>query len=82
MIQPPTLKDNQFAVLLCDGATGHVLNITGNVYQSDDENVFFIFEDLDSAKLFAEQKQVENDTLELIIYNHHNKPVIIYDSLK
>ena len=73
MMQQPTLSEGQFAVLMADGATGHVLNTEGDVYRSDEKEVFFLFDNLQAAREFVEVKQNEKDTVEFCIYDsNHN----------
>jgi hypothetical protein len=54
---------------MIDGATGHVLTTKGDIYRSDESDVYVIFDDLKAARLFIKEKQNENDTLEFNIYN-------------
>jgi hypothetical protein len=69
MMQRPPLSDNQFAVSMADGATGHVLTIDGEIFLNDGKETFIVFDTMEAARLFIEGKQSENDTLEFYIYN-------------
>jgi len=72
MIPRPTLKNNQFAVFSAEGSTGHVLDIYGATFRNDLPNdVYFVFDDLESAKKFIDLKQTENNTIELTIVDHN-----------
>ena len=72
MIKDPPIKNGQFAVLAVDGATGHVLDIDGNLFRNDvPKDTFFVFADLISARNFIQKRQVENDSLEFVIYDHN-----------
>ena len=53
---------------MVDGATGHILTITGTIYQSDGQDIYFVFDDLEAARLFIKGKQNDNDTLEFNVY--------------
>lgn len=53
MIKAPTLLANQFAALMADGATGHVLSTDGEIYRSDGKEVYLIFENIKEAKQFV-----------------------------
>jgi len=59
MINGPKLLPNQFAALMADGATGHVLSTDGEVNRSDVKDVYLIFEDIEKARRFVEDLLVE-----------------------
>jgi hypothetical protein len=69
MIIGPPLYDNQYAVLMADGHTGHVLTTKGDIYFSDDKEVYIIFDNLEAARLFIKERQYKNNTLEFNVYN-------------
>ena len=50
MITQPKILETQFAILMADGATGHVLNVNGEVHLSDNSEAFLIFDNLDLAR--------------------------------
>lgn len=75
MIKEPILSSNQYAVLMADGATGHVLTTEGNVCLNSEGEVFVIFDDIETARIFIKQKQSQNDTWEFVIYNSDNECV-------
>ena len=50
MILQPQILETQFAVLMADGKTVHVLNINGEVQLSDNSEVYKIFNDLKAAR--------------------------------
>ncbi|MFT3981660.1 MAG: hypothetical protein QM687_14390 [Ferruginibacter sp.] len=65
----PELKNNQLAVLMADGATGHVLNLDAQISFNEEENIFLIFESIDEVYSFIRKKSAINDTIEFCIYN-------------
>ena len=83
MIQGLPLSSNQHAVLMADGATGHVLTTKEDVYHSDGSEAYIIFDNLEAAHLFIKRKQVEkNNTLELNIYNSNYGFVKYWEATK
>jgi hypothetical protein len=75
MLKEPLLSCNQYAVVMADGATGHVLTTEGNICLNGEGEVYVVFEKLETARKFIEQKQDENDTWEFVIYNSNNECV-------
>ncbi len=73
MIQGPPLSEDQFAVSMADGATGHVLTTEGEIYYSDGTETFLVFDNLKAARCFIKGKQDENDTVEFYIYDSDYK---------
>jgi hypothetical protein len=69
MIEGPKLAQGQFAVIMCDGATGHVLTTDEKVYLSDNTPVYFVFNDIDAARNFIQSTQRKNDLLEFSIFD-------------
>jgi hypothetical protein len=65
----PSLKSTQFALIVADALTGHVLNIDFQVYIDDESAVYFIFEDLQSVKGFIDSLNEKMNTYEYCIYN-------------
>ena len=82
MIKEPILSSSQYAVLMADGATGHVLTVKGNLCQNGKGELYVIFENLEAARKFIEQKQDEKDTREFVIYNSNNKCVEHWEARK
>lgn len=82
MTKEPILSSNQYAVLMADGATGHVLATNGEVCLNSEGEVYVIFNDLEAARLFIKNKQSENDTWEFVIYNSDNECVEHCDAIK
>ena len=66
----PHLKIGQFAVLMADGATGHVLLESGAPSSSETDEIYKIFSNLQGAIEYIQIKQKENDTWEFVIKNH------------
>ena len=66
----PTLKDGQFAILIADGATGHILNHKGEIYMNNvDDDIYWLFDNIDLAKDFITNRSSQNDKLEFLIYD-------------
>lgn len=82
MIKELTFSPNQFAVVMADGATGHILTTDGNHCLNGEGEVYVLFENLDAARLFIKQKQDENDTLEFVICNSNNECVEFWEAKK
>jgi hypothetical protein len=82
MMKAPILSTNQFAVLMADGATGHVLTTTGDVCYNDEGNVYLIFDTIELARAFILREQNENDTLEFVIYNSNNECIEHWEARK
>ncbi|CAD7805318.1 hypothetical protein CHRY9390_01349 [Chryseobacterium aquaeductus] len=73
----PTLKENEFTVLMANGETGIVLDINFNVYQNNNENqhVYSIFDNIQEAREFINGISGEYDKIEFIIYNSKQEVV-------
>ncbi|MCJ7936057.1 MAG: hypothetical protein MUW56_21115 [Chryseobacterium sp.] len=73
----PTLKENEFTVLMANGETGIVLDINFNIYQNNNENqhVYSIFENIQEAREFINRISGEYDKIEFIIYNSKQEVV-------
>jgi hypothetical protein len=82
MIKEPILSSNQYAVLMADGSTGHVLTTEGSLCINGEGEVYVVFDDLDMARKFIEHKRVENDTWEFAIYNFKNECVEHWEARK
>ena len=82
MIKKLLLSSNQFAVLMADGATGHVLTTNGILCLNVDGEVYVVFDDLETARLFIKHKQDKNEKLEFIIYNYKNEVVECWGAKK
>jgi hypothetical protein len=68
----PRLLENQVAVIMVNGATGHVLAIDGSVYLDDEKEVYFIFDDLESAKQFIDNKREKDNTIDFSVFDFKN----------
>lgn len=74
----PILKDGQFALVIADGETGHVLNHKGEIYKNDShDDVYWSFDNLDLAKDFIKKQSILNDKIEFLIYDK-NKTILEY----
>lgn len=78
----PEIKEMQFAVLMADGATGIVLTATGQKYLGDNQDVYIIFDDLQSAAQFVTNKQNENDTVEFSVFDSKHELVAYNPAIK
>jgi surface antigen len=65
----PNLESTQFALIVADSMTGHVLNANFQVYIGDDSATYFIFDDLKSVRDFINQVNGNNHTYDYAIYN-------------
>ncbi|OJV52228.1 MAG: hypothetical protein BGO31_00735 [Bacteroidetes bacterium 43-16] len=75
------LQPHQFIVWTAEFATGIVLRNDNNYYHSGDEwnDVYTIFEDLDTAKDYILQKVKKNLDIECYIKDHEGKLVFFVD---
>ena len=71
----PELLGNQFALLMANIQTGHVLKKDHSLFlaNSDTEAIFEVFDAFDRAKNFAQKKISEYPQIECVIYDHANK---------
>lgn len=65
----PRLKKFQFALLVADGATGHIYNTDLELFINDGKRTCFIFDNFEAAKDFVTKLANVNDTYEYAIYN-------------
>ncbi len=79
-MEKPNLKDNQYAVLHAEYATGHVLNIdkTKHIVPQGGE-VFLIFESKNEAFEYVKKITKENPTIECSIWNAKNQHLATFD---
>ena len=82
MKQGPLIHNNQYAVLMVDGATGHVLTTKENLYLGDESEVYTICENIEEARIFIKEKQRRNDTLECVVYNSKYDFVERWEAIK
>ncbi len=68
MLNYPSLKSNEVALLFCEVATGHVLDTEYVLRTGDIQKVFLIFENLNSAIAFAKKTIEERPNIECNIY--------------
>ncbi|KAF2511370.1 hypothetical protein EYY60_08030 [Flavobacterium zhairuonense] len=74
----PTLNEKQVVVVIADGATGHVLNIKLELYLNNTEDeIYWLFNNIDLAKEFIQKQSVLNDKLEFLIYDS-NESILEY----
>lgn len=81
-IKGSPLSANQYAVLMTDGSTGHVLTTDGRIFLNDKERVYTIFNDLTEARLFIKNKQDKNDVLEFTVYNSSYEYIEQWEAIK
>lgn len=73
MNEGPKLKENQFALMMADGSTGHVLTTEGCIYLNDEAEIYMVFNDLKSVNEFIVTKHAEDNSIDLSIYNNEYK---------
>lgn len=78
MSERPQLYANQYAVLMADGETGHILNLDETVHLGDVNKLYVVFDDIESARLFIKRKQGLNRTLEFIVYDANHEFVELW----
>ena len=71
----PKLDSGQFAVLMADGATGHVLLESGKLSTGETDQVYKVFSDLELAKSYVTMMQKGNNKLEFVIKDHNQNLV-------
>ena len=67
---------------MADGATGHVFNTNESISLKEDEDIYFIFDSLNTAKAFVVSKQKESQTIEFVIYNSDYDCVEYIEAMK
>lgn len=78
----PEIKETQFAVLMVEGATGIVLTAAGKKYLGDDQDVYVIFDDLQSANQCLVTMQNENETVEFSVFDSKHALVAFNPAIK
>ncbi|MFH7000143.1 hypothetical protein ACHRVZ_19665 [Flavobacterium sp. FlaQc-57] len=74
----PILSEEQVAVVIADGATGHVLNVKLELYKNDlNDEIYSLFNNIDLAKEFIKNQSISNDKLDFLIYDK-NQTVLKY----
>jgi hypothetical protein len=69
----PILKENQVAVVMADGATGHVFNDKGEIFRNDSkDNIYLLFDTIEIAKDFIQKQSILNEKTEFLIYDKNN----------
>ena len=69
MITRPELEEAQFALLITDGQTGHVLTKDLQIYRNDGKEIYQVFNSIESVNDYIKKIQAENDALEFSIYS-------------
>jgi hypothetical protein len=77
----PNIKLGQYAVLQAELATGIVLGLDGKCRLGSGE-AFLIFDSLDEAKTYSNQRVLEFPEIECNIYNYLNEHILTIDRLK
>lgn len=77
----PTLKENEFTVLMAHCETGIVLDKNINIYLNNvvNQNTYSVFGDIQQAKEFINRVSEEHDKIEFIIYNSKQE---VYEFIK
>lgn len=74
----PILIEEQVAVVIADGATGHVLNIKLEIFMNDSsDEIYSLFNNIDLAKDFVKNQSISNDKIEFLIYDK-NQTILGY----
>ncbi len=68
----PSINKNQFAVLLADRNTGHVLDIDSKLKINDSQRAYVIFDSLQEAILYTREKVISNREIECAIFDSLN----------
>jgi len=69
----PVLKNCQVAVVVADGATGHVYNDKGELFRNDSkDNIYLIFDTIAMAKDYIQKQSIMHKKAEFIIYDKNN----------
>jgi len=76
-----SLEQNQVALLRSDYSTGHILDIYCNLYNciKDNEEIYSIFDSLESAKNHITEEKQKYKTIEYLIYGK-TQEVLYYDT--
>jgi len=78
----PEIDETHFAVLMAEGATGIVLTAAGKRHLGDDQDVYVVFDDLQSASLYISNKQKENETVEFSVFDDKHELVVYKPAIK
>lgn len=74
----PILIEEQVAVVIADGATGHVLNIKLEIFMNNSsDEIYLLFNNIDLAKDFVKNQSISNDKIEFLIYDK-NQTILEY----
>jgi hypothetical protein len=73
----PHLQPGQYAVVAAETATGIVLNLDGKRHLGAGK-AWLIFDSLEEAKKYANQKVLDFPDMECGIYNHLGNVVAVY----
>jgi hypothetical protein len=73
----PKINNNQFAVLICQSNTGHILDENLNRYkETKSSNIYFIFDNLENAYQFIEARKRANVDFEIFDNNRKSVEII------
>src|SRR5690606_5081672 len=73
LFQSPKIEKEQVVLMIADFNTGHILNLDGSLYMQQGESYYLIFNDLETAKIYALKLLNENKNYEVLLYNSdHN----------
>ncbi len=81
MAKFPTISHKQYALLIADRNTGHVLDFKGNLKLNDAQNIYRVFDSLEEAIYFAKSKIETNKQIECAILNSLNVIVLKIDKM-
>lgn len=72
----PALKEGGVAVLMADGATGHILNHEYEIYiGSPKDEVYWCFDNLATATAFIKIRSELDKNVEFLVYDENEKIV-------
>ncbi len=75
----PKINETQYALLICQSTTGHILDENLNRYKNMiDKNVFFIFNSLEETQQFIEIRKMPNTDFEIFDNNKKSVAVISF----
>jgi hypothetical protein len=74
-MKEPQLKKTQFALLMADGATGHVLTTRGDSYHNDEKEIYLIFDRIEDVHSYIKDIHELRTDVEFNIYNSNQELV-------
>ncbi|HCM34705.1 hypothetical protein [Chryseobacterium sp.] len=78
----PNINENQYVIVMADGKTGNILNISKEWSLDNNHSIFSIFNSIDEALNFIGKDQTDNDWVEYIIYDKNQSVVKYIEAIK